>query len=82
MVRNIFLTALFIVLVIPVLACAHAGKENLVEVRIVSDSGEEFAKYRTYPRFRQEGKFFYMEAPIRSRMPRPSRWRRRGATIR
>ncbi len=62
MVRNIFLTALFIVLVIPVLACAHVGKENLVEVRIVSDSGEEFAKYRTYPRFRQEGKFFYMEA--------------------
>lgn len=62
MVRNIFLTVLFIVLVIPVLACAHVGKENLVEVRIVSDSGEEFAKYRTYPRFRQEGKFFYMEA--------------------
>jgi hypothetical protein len=38
------------------------GKENLVDVRIVSDSGREFPKYRTYPRFRQEGKFFYMEA--------------------
>ncbi len=62
MKRDIFLTALCIVLVIPVLACAHAGKENLVEVRIVSDSGEQFAKYRTYPRFHREGKFFYTEA--------------------
>jgi len=62
MVRNVFLTALFILLVIPVLACAHLEKQNLVDVRIVSDSGEEFPKYRTHPRVRQEGKFFYMEA--------------------
>ncbi len=62
MVRSVFLTALCIVLIIPVLACAHGGKENLAEVRIVSDSGEEFAKYRTYPRSNQEGKFFYTEA--------------------
>lgn len=62
MVRNFFLTVLFIVLVIPALGCAHAGKENLADVRIVSDSGEEFLKYRAYPRFRQEGKYFYVEA--------------------
>src|SRR4030043_1770412 len=62
MVRNVFLTALFIVLVIPALACAHVEKQNLVDVRIVSDSGDEFPKYRTHPRVRQEGKFFYMEA--------------------
>jgi hypothetical protein len=62
MVRNVFLTALFIVLVIPALACAHVEKQNLVDVRIVSDSGEEFQKYRAYPRVHQEGKFFYMEA--------------------
>ena len=62
MVRNIFLTALFIVLSIPALACAHVEKQTLVDVRIVSDSGEEFQKYRAHPRIHQEGKFFYMEA--------------------
>jgi hypothetical protein len=62
MVRNVFLTALFIVLVIPVLAWAHVEKQNLVDVRIVSDSGEEFQKYKVRPRVRQEGKYFYMEA--------------------
>src|SRR3990172_12414074 len=62
MVRTVFLAAFFIVLVIPALGGTHVGKENLTEVRIVSDSGEEFPKYRTYPRFRQEGNFFYMEA--------------------
>jgi hypothetical protein len=62
MVRNVFLTALFIVLVIPVLAYAHVEKQNLVDVRIVSDSGEEFQKYKAHPRVRQVGRFFYMEA--------------------
>jgi len=62
MERNVFLTALFIVLVIPALACAHLEKQNLVDVRVVSDSGEEFPKYRTHPHIRQEGKFFYTEA--------------------
>jgi hypothetical protein len=62
MARNVFLTALFIVLVIPALAWTHPEKQNLVDVRIVPDSGEEFPKYRTYPHFLQEGKFFYMEA--------------------
>src|SRR3990172_749096 len=62
MVRTVFLAAFFIVLVIPALGGTHVGKENLVDVRIVSDAGEEFLKYRTYPRFRREGNFFYMEA--------------------
>jgi hypothetical protein len=63
MVRNIFLTALFIiVLAIPVLASAHVEKQNLVDVRIVSDSGGEFQKYRAHPRVHQEGNFFYLEA--------------------
>jgi hypothetical protein len=62
MVRNVFLTALFIVWILPVVACAHVEKQNLVNVRIVSDSGAEFSKYRTYPRFGQKGNFFYMEA--------------------
>ena len=62
MVRKIFLMMLFMVSVIPVLACAHTGKGNVVDVRIVSDNGGEFSKYRTYPRVRQEGNFFYVEA--------------------
>ena len=62
MVRRGILTLLFIVSVIPALAYAHAGKENVVDVRIVSDYGAEFAKYRTYPRVLQGGTFFYLEA--------------------
>ncbi len=62
MIRKIFLTPLIAFFLIPVLACAHAKESNLVEVRIVSDSGEEFTKHRTYPRFHQDGKFFYTEA--------------------
>jgi hypothetical protein len=62
MARNIFMTALFIVLAIPALTCAHLERQNLVDVRIVSDSGEEFQKFRARPLIDQEGKFFYMEA--------------------
>ncbi len=62
MVRNLFLTGLFITLVVPALACAYVEKQNVVDVRIVSDSGEEFQKYRAHPHVRQEGTFFYMEA--------------------
>ncbi len=53
---------LFVVWVNPALSWAHAGKGEVVEVRVVSDSGWEFPKYRTYPRGSEEGKFFYMEA--------------------
>jgi len=62
MVRKLLLTVLFMVSVIPVLACAHVEKRNVVDVRIVSDKGGEYAKYRAYPRVRQEGSFFYVEA--------------------
>ena len=62
MARYAFLTVLFVSLVIPALVWAHTGMKDVVDVRILSDSGEEFPKYRTYPRRHQEGKFFYMEA--------------------
>lgn len=62
MKRNVFLMVLFISLVIPALAWAHAGNVDVVDVRVLSDSGEVFPKYKTYPRGPQEGKFFYMEA--------------------
>jgi len=62
MVRRTFLTVLFISLVIPALAWGYTEKGPVVDVRIFSDSGEEFLKYRTYPRRQQEGNYFYMEA--------------------
>ena len=62
MARSALLRVLFISLVIPALAWAHAEKEDVVDLRILSDSGGEFPKYRTYPRVHQEGKFFYTEA--------------------
>jgi hypothetical protein len=62
MARIAFLPILLISLVTPAFAWAPAGKGEVVEVRILSDSGQEFPKYRTYPRQHQEGKFFYMEA--------------------
>jgi hypothetical protein len=62
MVRNIFLMLLFVVLAVPQLACAYAGIPGVLDVRIVSDTGGEFAQYRTYPHVRQEGRYFYMEA--------------------
>lgn len=62
MKRNVFLMVLFIILVIPALAWPHGGNEEVVDVRILSDSGGVFPKYRTYLHRPQEGKFFYMEA--------------------
>ena len=62
MVRKSYILVLCMVLVAPLLAWTHVGKESVVEVRIVSDSGSEFAKYRAYPRCQQEGNFFYVEA--------------------
>ena len=62
MVRKALLTVLLVAWFIPALACAHVRKENVVDVRIVSDHGKEFAKYRVYSHTRQEGNFFYVEA--------------------
>ena len=62
MVRKIFLTMFFLVLAIPQLVCAYAGGGGVVDVRIISDTRGEFAQYRAYPRVRNEGKYFYMEA--------------------
>ena len=62
MTRKALVTMLLVGWVVPVFACAHVGMREVVDVRIVSDSGTEFAKYRTYPRVHQDGKFFYVEA--------------------
>jgi hypothetical protein len=62
MLKKAFLAGLFMVSVIPALAWAHVGKGNTVDVRIVSDSGNEFAKYKIYPRVHREINYFYVEA--------------------
>jgi hypothetical protein len=61
MTRRAFLTVLFISLLIPASIWGHTGRGDVVDIRILSDTGQEFPKYRAYPRH-QEGKFFYMEA--------------------
>jgi len=62
MVRKCYFLMLCVVLVIPLLAWTHVGKEKVVDVRIVADNGSEFSKHRVYPRCQQEGNFFYVEA--------------------
>ena len=57
-----FAAALLMVLAIPVWAWAHAGTGNVADVRIVSDSGRDFAQYRVYPLGHRDGRYFYVEA--------------------
>ncbi len=60
--RRALVAAWLMVWVIPAPGYAHVGTREVVDVRIVSDSGSEFAKYRAYPRVSQDGTFFYVEA--------------------
>jgi hypothetical protein len=60
--RIAFISVLFISLAIPTLACAHGGKTDVVDLRIVSDKGEAFPKYKTFLRGHQEGDYYYVEA--------------------
>jgi hypothetical protein len=60
--RIAFITVLFISLVTPALGYAHLGKADVVDVRIVSDKGEAFPKYKTFLRGHREGEYYYMEA--------------------
>ena len=66
MVRKAFLAIVFAVLVIPAAACGHVtghvARWNDVDVRIISDSGGEFAKHRTCVRVPRDGKYYYVEA--------------------
>jgi hypothetical protein len=57
-----FIVVLFIGLVTPTLGWTHVGKADVVDVRIVSDKGDAFPKYRTFLRGHQEGEYYYMEA--------------------
>ncbi len=62
MMRKALLATLLMGWIIPAWAFAHVGMREVAEVRIVSDSGTEFAKHRTYPRVQPDGRFFYVEA--------------------
>lgn len=53
---------LFAVWAIPAPGWPYLRGGEVAEVRVLSDSGGEFPKYRTYLRRSQEGKFFYLEA--------------------
>ncbi len=62
MVRKSFLAVFIIVLAFPFIASSHISRDGAVDVRIVSDHGSEFMKYRTYPQCRQDGRYFYVVA--------------------
>jgi hypothetical protein len=62
MKRIVFIAVLFISLAIPSLGCAHVGRNDVIDVRIVSDKGEAFPKYETFPRGHREGEYYYLEA--------------------
>ena len=62
MVQRFLLIALLVVSLLPAYACAHVVRENVVDVRIVSDRGDEFPAYRAKPSVRREGSFYYVEA--------------------
>jgi len=55
-------TVLVLTLVFPVVGCAHSGGSGLVDVRVLSDGGNEFSQYRAHPRVHREGRYFYLEA--------------------
>ena len=60
--RIAFMAVLFISLVTPSLLCAHVGKTDVVDVRVVSDKGEAFPKYGTFLRGKRDGEYYYLEA--------------------
>ncbi len=62
MKHKAFSCMLAVAMLVPILGYTHAVKKNAVDVRIISDSGVEFPKYRAYPRIRETGAYYYMEA--------------------
>jgi len=57
-----FSCMLALAVLVPVLGYPRALNQNAVDVRIISDSGAEYPRYRTYPRIREAGAYYYMEA--------------------
>lgn len=53
---------LMLMLFIAVSGYSDVKRWNMVDVRIISDNGNEFSTFQTYPRFCRAGAYFYMEA--------------------
>ena len=62
MKHTAFLNIIVLALLVPVLGFSHAEGGTAVEVRIISDVGGEFPRYRTYPHTGTDGEYFYVEA--------------------
>lgn len=60
--RIAFMAVLFISLVTPMLGWAHLDKNDVVDVKIVSDNGEFFPKYETFLRGHRDGEYYYLKA--------------------
>lgn len=62
MIQRIFFSILIIVFLFPVVSSAHVSRDGTVDVRIISDKRGELAQYQTFPPFRHDGRYFYVEA--------------------
>ncbi len=62
MPRKIILMVIAVLLLMPVYVHAYRGHGSVVDVSVVSDYGEIYPLYRTYPRSLQAAKYFYLEA--------------------
>ncbi len=60
--KKFFLLLFSIVLSLHASAYSHSLKSNVIDVRIISDNGIEFPRYRTFPLIRPQGIYYYMEA--------------------
>jgi hypothetical protein len=49
-------------LFVPALLYAHTDPWSAAEVRVISDGGGEFPRFRTFPRLCGDGQYYYMEA--------------------
>jgi hypothetical protein len=60
--RIALIAVLFVSLATPTLGYTHLEKNDVIDVRIVSDKGEAFPRYETFLRGHQEGEYYYLEA--------------------
>lgn len=62
MKHSLIISFLLAALCVPALLFARSEAVPAADVRVLSDGGSEFPRFRTYPRACGEGAYFYMEA--------------------
>lgn len=62
MFKKIMMAVVAVLFLMPVCVHAYRGQGSVVDVSVVSDNGENYASYRTYPRSLRAAKYFYLEA--------------------